>query len=178
MSLFVVVMAVGSKDFYMDFSLKDLIDKSVFPRYLPAPSVFGFPLQRLRMPQACSGMFVEFANEPYGLIIHLWLTVQQTFQIFLRLFFNDNCIMTHKPRIYLSSSSTLEKLLPGCFSALSNLAKNSSLVIKVGSSFSFTSFLAYRVRRLISGSLSAIAPMLCQSSVFIVFNCTAVIISG
>lgn len=71
-------------------------------------------------------------------------------------------------------------VLPCRYSSLplSRLAKNSSRVISVGSAFlSMTSFLAYLVRRFINGSLSAMAPMLCQSSTFIVFNCTAVIFS-
>ena len=101
--------------------------------------------------------------------------MKQFFQVLLRLLLDDNLILAHKLRMYLSSSSTLEKLFPCCFSARSILAKNSSSVINVGSFFSFTSFLANRVSRFISGSLSAMAPMLCQSSVFIVFNSIAVI---
>ena len=63
-----------------------------------------------------------------------------------------------------------------CSNALSTRAKNSSRVISVGSAFrSATSFLAYRVRRFIRGSLSAMAPMLCQSSMFMELSCMAVI---
>ena len=78
------------------------------------------------------------------------------FQVLLRLLLDDNLISAHKLRMYLSSSSTLAKLFPCCFSARSILAKNSSSVINVESFFSFTSFLANRVSRFISGSLSAI----------------------
>ena len=182
MRLFVIVMAVGSKDFYMDFRLEDTIDKSVPLRNLSAPTFFWFPFQWLRVPQTCLGMFVEFTNKLYSLSVDFGFMAQQFFQVLICLSRYFHLISHCSPRMYLSNSSTLSKETYSprctCFSARSNFAKYSSLVIKVGSSFSFTSFLAYRVRRLISGSLSAIAPMLCQSSVFIVFNCTAVIISG
>ena len=67
--LFVIIVPIGRKHFDNNLSVKDAIHQTVFPRNLPAPTILGFPLQRLRMPQACSGMFIEFANELYGLFI-------------------------------------------------------------------------------------------------------------
>ena len=66
------------------------------------------------------------------------------------------------------------KLLPGCFSARSILAKKSSFVINVESSFSATSFRRYLATRLSMPSSSASVPKLRSISAF---NCAAVITS-
>ena len=150
-------------------------NKSVLLCNLPTPTIFGFSFQSLRMSQARLRMLKKFANELQSLCIDFGFMAQQFFQVCLRFLLDNNLIQGHRLRINLSRSSTFSKALPGCFSTRSNFAKNSSFVIKVGSSFSLANFLAYRVKRFIIGSLSAIAPILCQSSVFIVFNCTAVI---
>ena len=175
--LFIVVMSVGTKNVNMDFCFKDTVNEPVLLRYLAAPSTFWLTFQRFGMPQACLRMIIKLTYESYCLFICFGLITKQAFQVFQRIILDDNLILHYKLRIYLSSSSTLAKLLPGCFSARSIFAKNSSLVIKVGSSFSFTNFLTYRVSRFISRSLSAMAPIPCQSSVFIALSCTAVILS-
>ena len=85
MRLFVVVMAVGRKDIYMDFSLKDLIDKSVFPRYLPAPLSTTVTLQRFWMARACTGMMHQFVNQLNSFIKSRWFATAQLCQIYFGL---------------------------------------------------------------------------------------------
>ena len=169
----VIIMPISGENINVDFCFENTINKSVFFRYLSTPAAFWFAFQWFWMSQTCLRMFIKFSNKLYRLLIGFRFVTKQFFQVLLSLFFNDNTVVAHKLRMYLSSSSTLSNLLPGCFSARSIFARNSSLVINVESFFSFTNFLAYRVRRFINDSLSAMAPMLCQSSVFIEFKCTA-----
>ena len=121
----VAVMPVGRQDVHMDFCFEDSIDKSMLLCYFTTPSTFWLSFQRLRVSQSCLGMVVKFANESQSLLVSFWLISKEIFQVCLSLFFDDNLILAHRLRIYLSSSSTFAKLLPGCFSARSNLAKNS-----------------------------------------------------
>lgn len=179
MRLFVVVMAVGSKDIYMDFRLKNFIDETVFLRNCPAPLPTTVTLQRFWMARSCTRMMHQFVNQLNSFLKSRWFASAQLCQIYFCLLrINDDIHnQSELSQAFISSGSEKRLYLPCLISsrALSTRAKKSSFVISVGSSFSFASFLAYRVRRFISGSLSAIAPMLCQSSVFIAFNCAAVI---
>jgi len=171
-------MAIGRKHVDMDFCFKNAVDKSMLSCDFSAPSPFGLLLQWLRVTQPCLRMVVKLADKPQSLIVSLRLIFKKFSQVGQCFFLDDDRVIAPRLRMYLSSSSTLAKRLPGCCSARSIFAKNSSFVMSVESCFSFTNFLAYRVRRFISGSQSAMAPMLCHSSVFIALSCTAVIISN
>ena len=98
----------------MDFSFEDSINKSMLFGYLTAPSAFGLTFQWLWMPQPRFGMLIKFTNKLHGLFVDFGLATKQFSQVFLRLLLDDNLIQAHKLRIYLSSSSTLAKLLPCC----------------------------------------------------------------
>lgn len=182
MRLFVVVMAVGRKNIDMNFRLKYFVDETVLLRNCTAPLTTAVALQWFWMTSACTRMIRLFVDKFYSFLKSCWFTKAQPNQIFLSSLRINDVIHNQSELSHAVISSGSEKRLhlPCLISsrALSTRAKNSSFVISVGSFFSFANFLAYRVRRLISGSLSAMAPMLCHSSVFIVFNCTAVIYSN
>jgi len=169
----VAIMSIGRQNIYMDFCFEDSIDKSMLLCDFAAPSIFRFSLQWLRMSQPGFWMIVELANKSQCFLVCFGLIVKQLFQICLSLFLNDYFILAHRLRMNLSSSSTLSKLLPGCFSARSILAKNSSFVIKVGSFFSPANLRRYLAARLSRFSSSAIILILRRISAFI---CIAVII--
>jgi len=172
--LFVIIMPISRQNIYVDFCLKNAINKSMFFSDFTTPSIFRFTFQWLRVAQSCFWVFIKLANESQRFFVSLWLKAQQVLQVCLCLFLDDNLISAHKLRIYWSSSSTLVKLLPGCFSARSILAKKSSFVIKVVSSFSATSLRRYLAARFSRFSSSAMILMLRRISAFI---CTAVITS-
>lgn len=179
MMLFVIVMAVGCKDSDIHFRLEYFIDEAVLLRNCPTPLPTAVTLQRFRMTCACTRMVHQFVKQFDSFLERCRLTASQFCQIFLSLLRINDVVHSQSELSHAFISSGSEKRLPfPCLissRASSTRAKNSSLLISVEASFSFTNFLAYRVSRLISGSLSAMAPMLCQSSVLIAFHCPAVI---
>ena len=169
----ITIMPIGRQNVHMDFCFENTIDKSMLLGDFATPSAFGFTFQWFRMPQTGFGMIIKLANKSQCFLVCLGLIVKQFFQICLSLFFDNYFISAHRLRMYLSSSSTLSKLLPGCFSARSILAKNSSSVIKDGSFFSAANLRRYLAARLSRFSSSAIMLILRRISAF---NCIAVII--
>ena len=133
--LFVIIMPIGRENINMDFCFENAINKSMLLCDFTAPSTFGLSFQRFRVAQSCLGMIVKFAYKPKSFFVRLRLIAQKILQVCLSLLLDDDLILAHKLRIYLSSSSTLSKLFPGCFSARSILVKNSSSVINEESSF-------------------------------------------
>ena len=182
MDLFIPIMAIGGKHIYMNLRLEDTIYQTMLLRDLAAPAVFRHPFQRFRMPCAALWVLNNFIQQFNRLSESCRLTTFQFGKPLLGFEGIGDGIHGQREFSHLFISSRFVKVVPLpsaiSLSALSTRAKNSSFVISVGSAFfSIASFLAYRVRRLIRSSLSAMAPMLCQSSTFIAFNCMAVISS-
>ena len=173
-------MPVCRDNKHNNFGIVNAIDQTMFFGDTTTPAVFWLSLQLLRMTSTCPWMLSQFSQKSLKLLESLGLALFQTICISQSLFRKANNI-THLP-IRLRKSV---KLSPGSMayvrpsrksaSAFSIFAKNSSLDMSVEFSFSFTSFATYLASRFINCSLSAIAPISCQSFVFCAFSCTAVI---
>lgn len=176
-------MAIGSEYKHKNRILENAVNQTVFLGDAATPTSFWRTFEWFWMTCATSGVFHQFCEHLHYFLKSLWLIMLQLLHV--QLGFIGIFEFIHKAqrlsRNWVNSSFELMRCVLPCrysSSPLSRLAKNSSRVISVGAAFfSMTSFLAYLVRRLINGSLSAMAPMLCQSSTFMAFNCTAVISS-
>lgn len=179
MNLLVTIMAVCGKHVHMNLCFEDTIYQTMFLRDGATPTVFWLPFQRFRMPCSAFRMYGDFIQQLDRLFEGSRLTSSQLGKPFLGFGSIGDGVHGQSELSQRFMSSRFVKVLPLpsaiSLSALSTRAKNSSRVISVGSAFrSATSFLAYRVRRFIRGSLSAMAPMLCQSSMFMELSCMAV----
>ena len=176
----VTIMAISGKHVHMNFCFENSIHQTVLLRDGATPTVFRLPFQGFRMPCAAFRMYGEFIQQLDRLLEGSRLTSFQLGKSFLGFRSIGDSVHGQSELSQRFMSSRFVKVVPLpsaiSLSALSTRAKNSSRVISVGSAFrSATSFLAYRVRRFIRGSLSAMAPMLCQSSMFMELSCMAVI---
>ena len=176
-------MPIGSEYKHKHRILVNAVNQTVLLGDAATPASFWRTFKWFRMACATFGVFHQFSEHIHHFLVSLWLIMLQLLHV--QLGFISVFKFIHKAqrlsRNWVNSSFVLMRCVLPCrysSSPLSRLAKNSSRVISAESAFlSMTSFLAYLVRRFINGSLSAMAPMLCQSSTFIVFNCMAVISS-
>ena len=56
-------MAVCSKNFHIDFTIKNTIYHPMFLVKLTAPPAFRLPFQRFRMTKSCFGMYGKFLQQ-------------------------------------------------------------------------------------------------------------------
>ena len=176
--LFVIVMPIGREHVHVDFRFKDSIDQPMLFCNLTAPSILWLSLQRLRMTSTRFGMLCYFIQQSDCLFERCRLATLQFCESFFCLRRIGYGVHTQRELSQAFMSSRLVKVIPLpsaiSFSALSRRAKNSSFVIKVWSSLSFTNFRKYFATRFIMASLSARIPM---SRQICAFNCTVVIFS-
>lgn len=164
---FIAIMPAGSKHFYKHQIVENLIYKSMLFRDMPTPKHTITSLELLWFASACSRMIIKLSDKSKSLLISFRLAFAQRLQVFLRRLLDFHKVATHKLRIYLSSSSTLSNLLPGCSLASSTRAKNSSFVISAESAaISFTTLRRYLATRANTVSSSAITPRFCKISAF------------
>ena len=90
--LFVIIVPIGRKHFNNNLGVKNAIHQTVFPRNLPAPTIFGFPLQWFGVTKASLRMCLQLCDKPISFGKSLWLALCKALQIQCRFRHNDNII--------------------------------------------------------------------------------------
>ena len=133
---FVIIMSISSKHEHHNLGIMNLINKSVFSGYSPAPFTSTIARERFRLTCTSTRMFFKFSFQLQKLIKGLWLFQLQFLSIFNSLSLIPN-LVCHYPTLSIRSSNVSPSLssYEGPFFASSIRAKKSSLENDVGSFF-------------------------------------------
>ena len=96
--LFVIIMAIGCKNFHIDFGIENAVHQAVFLRYFAAPAIRRLPFQRFGMTGAGFWVSTQFIQKPVGFCESLWFIFCKTSQIHLHSL-RKSYLICHSPDV-------------------------------------------------------------------------------